>query len=97
MAVRKRLLGQTHIGCSDCLVNLGIIYKLEGLAVKARACLIEALAIRKEGIGSVSLSVAQVLEELGKLELEERKFKESYEYLRECIEIRRSLKTRSDK
>lgn len=43
--------------------------------------------MRREGIGRVCLPVAAVLEELGKLELEEGNYKESFVHLKECLDI----------
>ena len=43
--------------------------------------------MRREGIGKVSLPVAAVLEELGKLTLEEGQYRESFAYLKECMDI----------
>ena len=63
-----------HISCSDCLLNLGILYKMRGLQDNARQHLDRALRIRQEAIGVESLPVAAVHEELGKFFLEEEDF-----------------------
>lgn len=43
--------------------------------------------VRREAIGNSSLQVAAVLEELGKLLMEEHKFLEAFPYLKECYHI----------
>ena len=80
-----------HISCSDCLLNLGIIYKLRGQTEQARQHLERALRIRKEAIGVHSLPAAAVHEELGKFYLEEENFQESYDNLKQCYHIRKKL------
>ena len=70
MAIREDKFGPMHVSCSDCLLNLGIIYKLRGLTDQSRIHLQKALLIRKEAVGVHSLPAAAVHEELGKFFLE---------------------------
>ena len=57
------------------------------MTIQARLSLQEALDSRREGIGRICLPVAAVLEEMGKLELEEGNFKESFAHFKECLDI----------
>ena len=74
LAIREKKFSPMHISCSDCLLNLGILYKLRGLIDHARMHLERALRIRQEAIGPESLPAAAVHEELGKFFLEEEDF-----------------------
>ena len=91
LAIRELKFEPHHIACSDCLLNLGILYKLRGLTDHARQNLERALLIREEAIVNESLPVAAVLEELGKFFLEEENFQESYINLRRCYNIRKKI------
>ena len=46
LAIREKKFSPMHISCSDCLLNLGILYKLRGLIDHARMHLERALRIR---------------------------------------------------
>ncbi len=56
---------------------------------EAKKNLQKALKIRKEAIGTNSLPVAAVHEELGKLYLEEENFQDSYNELNQCYTNRK--------
>jgi len=78
LAIRRKKFGNSHPSCSDCLVNLGILYKLRGYNNRAEEALSSALQIRRESIGLDSLPTANTLEELGKFYLETERYKQSY-------------------
>ena len=46
LAIREAKFKPMHISCSDCLMNLGILYKLRGSSTHARQYLERALRIR---------------------------------------------------
>ena len=91
LAIRELKFKPMHISCSDCLLNLGILYKLRGLAEQSQQNLERALRIRQEAIGVESLPAAALHEELGKLHLEEEHFQESYNHLKRCYQIRKKI------
>lgn len=91
LAIRELKLSPSDVSCSDCLLNLGILYKMRGLIDHAKTHLEKALRIRKEAIGVNSLPVAAVYEELGKFYLEQESFNESSAALTECYKIRKKV------
>lgn len=88
---RSRKLGSNHISCGDCHFNIGLICKCLCLQTDAKSAFDHSLNIRREGIGMNSLHVASVLEELGKLYLENDDFTGALLYLKECYDIRKKL------
>ena len=58
LAIRQKKLGQNHLACSDCLLNLGVLYKQIGFTAKAREVLDEALIIRCKRSDPKSLMTA---------------------------------------
>lgn len=91
LAIREKKFNSMHISCSDCLLNLGILYKLRGLTDHARQSFERALRIRQISIGSESLPAAAIHEELGKFFLEGENFQESSIHLKRCYNIRKKL------
>ena len=66
---------------------MGLIYKQQGLISRSRQSFAECIEIRKNALGSKSVLVAKALEELGKLNLEESLFVESFANLKESYGI----------
>jgi hypothetical protein len=75
---------------------MGILYKKLGVPIKALTSLEKALSIKRECIGTQSLPVAKILEELGKYHLERGTYKESYKSFQECYEIRKKILRKSN-
>ena len=46
LAIRELKFNPIHVSCSDCLLNLGILYKMRGLTDQAKQSLERALRIR---------------------------------------------------
>ncbi|CDW74513.1 tpr domain containing protein [Stylonychia lemnae] len=93
---QKELGGDNHTACADCYLNIGILYKKLNVPLKALSSLEKALQIKKECIGSQSLPVAKILEELGKYHLEKSNYKQSYQAFQECYEIRKKILRKPD-
>ena len=72
---------------ADCFFNLGMVFKKLNRTVKARQQLIKCMQIRKQLIGSNSMEVADVLEQLGVLSISDDT-RLSYNFLNECFNIR---------
>lgn len=68
---RRMKLGEQNECVADCQYNMGVIFKQIGQKVKAMEYLNAALDARRELIGDVSLPVAQALEAIGKVCLED--------------------------
>jgi tetratricopeptide (TPR) repeat protein len=88
LEIRKLKLGENHPGCSDCLLNLGIVYKRSGYPLRALQAFKDCINIRKLSIGNVSKEVANALEELCKLYIEEHRYDDGFNTAKECYEIR---------
>jgi tetratricopeptide (TPR) repeat protein len=79
--------GKQGAPVSDCLFNLGLIYKQTRNFDKANQALRECLEIRKTKIGPESVLVARTIEELGTLLLEQGKYVDSFRMLKQCYAI----------
>lgn len=66
MGIRTQKLTEYHESVTDCMYNIGIVYKQMGKKQKAYGYLEKTLHIRRQVIGESSLPVAQTLEILGK-------------------------------
>jgi len=92
LAIREKIFGcDGDACCSDCLLNLGLLYKQRGYNSEAEDAFKRAMKIRSRYVGGDSLSTANVQEEMGKFYLELGMFEESYKYLRDCFETRSHL------
>lgn len=87
LAVRQKLLGSTHVSCSDCLLNIGVIHKIAGEESRAQKMFEECLSIRQQQVGYSSLVTARAMEELAKLQMEQSRFVESFKQFTECYRI----------
>ena len=74
---------------------MGILYKKLEVPIKALSSLEKALQIKRECVGSQSLPVAKILEEIGKYHLERGNYKQAYQTLQECYEIRKKILKKS--
>jgi len=72
--IREKRLGERHQSCSDCRLNMGILYKKLGALSQAASEMEKAIAMRRETVGYSSIPVAKGLEHLGKLYLEQEKY-----------------------
>lgn len=88
---RSLKLGQDSMGASDCHYNIAIVYKKLRIPDKSLNHFDKALRIRTLNKGAVSLTVSNVLEQLGKLFIETSQYKEAQEYLNQCLQIRKRL------
>lgn len=91
MSIRIKKLGERHESVTDCWYNIGVIHKQTGNKVTAVEFFEKALSLRRDLIGSVSLPVAQSLETLGKVYMEDGDFKSALVKFEECYKIRKRL------
>ena len=85
-------MGALSLGVADCHFNIGIIYKKLDIGPRAILHFNQTLEIRRTQIGSMSLPVSDILEQMGKYYLETSiHLKEAYECLHECYLIRKKL------
>jgi tetratricopeptide (TPR) repeat protein len=68
LAIRQLRLGKAHTSSSDCLLNLGIIYKKLGFLNKSRETFEECISIRQLGGSESYQKLSHALEEYGKLQ-----------------------------
>eukprot|EP00347_Sterkiella_histriomuscorum_P018564 403345037 len=92
----RELGGENHPACADCYLNMAILYKKLQVPIKALSAFEHALQIKRECIGTQSLPVAKILEELGKYHLERSNYKQSYQAFQECYEIRKKILRKPD-
>jgi hypothetical protein len=76
---------------------MGILYKKLNVTSRALLHYEQALEIRRDQIGPLSLPVSNILEQLGKFHLELADYQRSYTYLHECYIIRKQLLSVSHK
>ena len=79
------------MGVSDCHFNIAIIYKKLLLPHKSLEHFDKTLKIRIVNKGTLSLTVSNVLEEIGKLLIETGQYSSASAYLKQCLEIRKRL------
>jgi len=86
----KRKLNKRN-ECGDCLYNIGLILKKLNNKPEAKETLEQALENRKKMGGEYSLLYTDVLEQLGKLALEDNEYDKAYSILQKCYEIRKRI------
>ncbi len=74
LQIRLNKLGEKHESVTDCWYNIGVIYKQMNKKLKAIEFIEQALKLRRDLIGDISLPVAQALETLGKVFMEDNDF-----------------------
>ena len=89
--IRIEVFGEDHETIGDCQYNIGLLYKRKQNWFKANLCLQKALNIRIKHSSDSSLVVAQVYEALGSLYILMKDFKNAFEKLNLCFNIRKNL------
>lgn len=96
LAIRVERLGtEMHEGVADIHYNLGVLYKRVDDYYESMEHFEKALEIRSSLIGEVSLGVAQIYEQMGKLFYSKSDFRAAYAKFLTCYNFRKKILTNS--